>query len=914
MKRALTLLMACWFGLAYAQDREAAIWHFGQFAGLDFNSLVPQSLNDGVMDTDEGCATISTEEGNLLFYTDAEIAYNRLHRRMPGSRALSGSSFSTQSSIIVPKPGFPNFYYLFITDDYDTVDTILWKGDGLNYFEVNMTGPGSISSRGEHLITYDTTDRFERELKCSQKLTAIKDSCEDIYWVITHFKDSFYAFKVDENGVDETPVVSKIGPNIFLGAYAGNAKGQIKMSPDGTKLAMATFMNNVDPSGHSPGSLYLFDFNIATGAISNEQKLMDDDFVFAYGVEFSPDSKKLYATVSSYKNGNVPPSGHSNNGSVLVQVDLENNLSYKRIYDSPDDPTALQLAIDGKIYHAHVQRRHLGVINNPKEVGAACNYVEDGLALGRSSKKGLPSFIQSYFQVRVEYEDACEGDGTKLSTNYLPEPDNIRWEFGDGSPPLDTTDKDIEHIYTVAGTYIATATITKGTDVETYTKEIKVTEHPFVRTAELTQCDSDGDGIADFNLNEAASLINPDPTLTYGFFITERQAIGNSNKIEDAHSFSNAMASQLFVRAENELGCFNITTLDLRVVSTAIPDSFNLEVKACDDSVDGGYADGIGTFDFSGATASILALFPPTRPLTVSYYESEENALSETNAIEPMKYRNKKSPFLQNIWVRVDGSDANDCIGLGQHVTLVIDEAPRFDLLTNLEICSNQLPYTISPTNPAESYTYRWLDTEGNLLGSDQSYDIQQEGTYTLIATKTDGTGCEAFKTIEVSSIEPPVVTDLIVDGLISLQSNVIVELETYENFEFSIDNPFGPYQDSNVFQNVPPGVHKAFVRDVNGCETVEKAFSVIGHPAFFTPNGDNQNDYWQIQGINAELQSQSLVYIYDRYGNLLAQVDPASPGWDGTLNGRPLPSSDYWFSVSLEDGRFFRGHFALKR
>ncbi len=901
-------------GLASAQDREAAIWHFGQYAGLDFNSLVPQSLSGAVSDTFEGTTTIATEEGRLIFYADGENAYNSSHRPLSGSRFLVGSTTSTQSAIIVPDPSNPTNYFLFTTDDYETADTIIWTGSGLNYYNVGMAGPGSIRDEVNHLITYDPNNRFERALKCSQKLTAIKDPCEEIYWLITHFKDAFYAFKIDENGVNETAIVSHVGPVMELGKPLLNFKGQIKMSPDGTKLAMANFQNGVDKESHSPGSLYLFDFNVATGQVSNAQRLMDDDFVFAYGVEFSPDSKKLYATVSSFKNGNVPPSGYFNDGSVLVQVDLENNNRYQKIADSPVDPTALQLGIDGKIYHAQTQRRYLGVINNPKEVGVACNYVEDGLSLGRTSLKGLPAFVQSFFQVRVEYEEACVNDVTKLSTNYLPDPDNIAWDFGDGSPILNTVDKSPEHVYSSAGTYSVTATITKGTDVETYTKEVEVTAIPPANPAELVQCDLDGDGISDFNLFEAASLINAGPDLTYSFHYSLREARGSSNPIPNAHAYSNDLGSQLFVRVQNELGCYNVATLDLRIVSTAIPSDFNLEVRACDDGVDNNYSDGIGTFDFSGATATVLSLFPSNSNFEVRYFTSSENALSELDPIDPTAYRNVSSPGRQDIWVRVDGTNQNACIGLGQHISLVVDDGPIFDLDPHLEVCLKQLPYTVSPRNQQGIYTYEWMDSGGNILGTDQSFGIPQAGTFTLKATMTDGTGCEAFRTIEVATIDPPEILGVKVDGLISLQTTATVEMAEYEDFEFSLDTPLGPFQSSNIFQNVPPGVHKAYARDINGCDVVEAEFSVIGHPAFFTPNNDNINDYWQIQGISEDIQAQSIVFIYDRYGNLLAQVNPASSGWDGSWNGQPLPASDYWFSVSLEDGRSFKGHFTLKR
>ncbi|WP_431122136.1 T9SS type B sorting domain-containing protein [Flagellimonas flava] len=914
MKRALLILMAFWTSLAFSQDREAAIWHFGQYAGLDFNSLVPRSLTDSATDTFEGTTTISTDEGRLIFYADGESAHNSSHRLISGSRFLIGSTRSTQSAIIIPDPSNPTNYFLFTTDDYETVDTVVYTGSGLNYYNVGMAGPGSIRNQVNHLITYDPSNRFERALKCSQKLTAIKDPCEEVYWLVTHFKDSFYAFKIDENGVNETPVVSQVGPAVELGRPFMNFKGQIKMSPDGTRLAMANFQNGVDKESHAPGSLYVFDFNVLTGVVSNEQKLMDDDFVFAYGVEFSPDSKKLYATVSSFNNGNVPPSGFFNNGSMLVQVDLEDNNNYQKIADSPVDPTDLQLAIDGKIYQAHIQRRYLGVINNPKEVGASCNYVEDGLSMGRASQKGLPAFVQSFFQVRVEYEEACVGDNTKLSTNYLPDPDNIEWDFGDGSPVLNTLDKSPEHVYTSAGTYLVSATITKGAEVETYTKEVEVTSLPLANPAELVQCDPDGDGFSEFNLFEAASLINATEGLTYSFHETERGARASTSVIANPETYSNALGNQLFVRVENELGCFDVTTLDLRVVSTAIPSGFQLEVRACDDGVDNNYADGIGTFDFSSATAAIMALFPANSNFEVSYYVSSEDALSETNPLDPTQYRNVGSPNRQDIWVRVDGADQNACIGLGQHITLAIDEGPIFDLEPSIEVCLNQLPYPISARNPQDNYTYEWMDAEGNILGTNQNFGVPAAGTYTLKATMTDGTGCEAFSTIEVTTIDPPEILDVKVDGLVSLQTTATVELASFDNFEFSLDDPLGPFQSSNVFQNVPPGVHMAYARDINACEVVEYQFSVIGHPAFFTPNNDSVNDYWQIQGISADIQSQSMVYIYDRYGNFLAQVDAASEGWDGSWNGKPLPASDYWFTVFLEDGRSFKGHFTLKR
>ena len=79
-----------------------------------------------------------------------------------------------------------------------------------------------------------------------------------------------------------------------------------------------------------------------------------------------------------------------------------------------------------------------------------------------------------------------------------------------------------------------------------------------------------------------------------------------------------------------------------------------------------------------------------------------------------------------------------------------------------------------------------------------------------------------------------------------------------------------------------------------------------------FFPNADGFNDTWRIIGIETLPASQ--IHIFDRYGKLLKQISPGSTGWDGTYNGRALPSSDYWFSLVLQDGRQFKKSFSLKR
>ena len=61
-----------------------------------------------------------------------------------------------------------------------------------------------------------------------------------------------------------------------------------------------------------------------------------------------------------------------------------------------------------------------------------------------------------------------------------------------------------------------------------------------------------------------------------------------------------------------------------------------------------------------------------------------------------------------------------------------------------------------------------------------------------------------------------------------------------------------------------------------------------------------------------------SEVYFFNRFGKVVAQINIDNQGWDGTYNGKILPSDDYWFSAKLTDrtGKFkeIQGHFALLR
>lgn len=132
--------------------------------------------------------------------------------------------------------------------------------------------------------------------------------------------------------------------------------------------------------------------------------------------------------------------------------------------------------------------------------------------------------------------------------------------------------------------------------------------------------------------------------------------------------------------------------------------------------------------------------------------------------------------------------------------------------------------------------------------------------------------------------------------------------------YEYTIKDEEGPYQESPVFQNLPTGPIKVFIRNQSGCGSISGEATIIAYPKFFTPNGDQVNDFWQLDGLSSEFEVQTPIFIFNRFGSLVAQIEPTSSGWDGNYRGKPLSSSDYWFSVELDNGEMLKGHFALKR
>ncbi len=181
---------------------------------------------------------------------------------------------------------------------------------------------------------------------------------------------------------------------------------------------------------------------------------------------------------------------------------------------------------------------------------------------------------------------------------------------------------------------------------------------------------------------------------------------------------------------------------------------------------------------------------------------------------------------------------------------------------------------------------------------------VSGPGTYTV--TVTNQQNCSSVKTFTVTEKITPVISTISIKD-----TEVTIKTVMPGDFEYSVDGT--NYQPSNIFIVDKPGINTAFVREKNGCGSDKKDFIIIIVPAFFTPNNDNHNDLWIISGM--VLYPKSKAAIFDRFGKLVCELNQNNYSWNGTYKGLPLPSSDYWYVLKIDDGfPEIHGHFSLIR
>ncbi len=777
--RALYILSMILWSLGLCAQQEAAVWYFGRNAGLDFNAGAPVPLTNGALNTYEGSASISDTNGNLLFYTDGITVWNRNHVPMPNGTGLLGDPSSTQSGIIVPKPGNPNSYYVFTVGEVD-------NPVGMHYSEVDMTqngGLGAVVNKNVFLIA-----------PTSEKLTAVQHANGTDYWVITHGweNQAFHAYLVSATGVSNTPITSNVGidlANPGPGKSRRNAIGYLKVSPDGTKLGVV----------YSNVGAELLSFNPATGVVSNPITLSTERGI--YGVEFSPDSNVLYLSYIFYVGFNFQLRANvyqydvsgGNQATIQASATLVSPIQTIEI-------GALQLGIDGKIYVAQFDQTYLGVINNPNTLGIGCNYIENGISLaGRQSSLGLPPFVQSFFLSGILAQNFCLGDATEFSVTSSDPIISISWDFGDGNVSVLESPA---HTYAASGTYTVSVTVTTASDTATETKEITISVVPVANTVTNVEvCQTDTIYHLDLSTLDAQVLgAQAASDFTINYFVSQADANTNTNVLAQPTTF-NRGTTTVYARISNNQnnGCYDTTSFDV-IVKKAPELGTVFDWVVCDDDGDNLY-----TYDFSTKDTEVLNGEDPL-VFDLAYFPTQADADAATNAL-PSNYTNTLTS--ETIFYRVQNNTYPDCFETGSFGVEVIGQVVA-NQPSNMQACDDdndgfstfdlttqetQIIGAQTASSIVVSFHASQTDADANTnplnAGNYTNTAAYQETIYVRVSNVSD-TSCYDTTTFDVLIFDTPVLGD-ISDWLICDDNN-----DGLYNFNFSL-------MDAEIFNGLDP-------------------------------------------------------------------------------------------------------------
>ncbi|MWW25808.1 T9SS type B sorting domain-containing protein [Algibacter lectus] len=374
----------------------------------------------------------------------------------------------------------------------------------------------------------------------------------------------------------------------------------------------------------------------------------------------------------------------------------------------------------------------------------------------------------------------------------------------------------------------------------------------------------------------------------------------------------------------------------ITVLNDTILANQNLETyNVCDDTpeTDNNTTNNTTVFDLSIQDNNVLNGLDNTI-YSVSYYPTFEDAEQKSNTL-PNLYENTINP--QTIYARVDNNSPGSTCHAITELGLMVESLPYIQLEESYLICVDTNGIAIDdstviniPLNKPE-YSFSWY-YNGIIIPNETEPSLtpNQSGEYNLIVTDmVSPFMCSNNYTIIVEASAPPQLSYELTpafanmhDVTVTATASEISTITTNHTFSLNDGSPqLGTINSdgtsSYTFTNIKPGYNVVTANNIDGCGENSIEILVIDYPLYFTPNSDGYNDTWNIYSIDT--QPDAIIYIFDRYGRLLKQLNPKGKGWDGTYNGNLMPTNDYWFTVEYREPKtnerkIMKAHFTLKR
>jgi len=343
-------------------------WIFGKNCNINFEY---EKVNNNNLyfefNSEEGISSITNLNDNNIFCSNGIQLFDK-NGIIENGDSLFGHLSSTQSNLILKVPENNNYVIFTVSN--------LGKQIGLNYSLIEYD-----NNRNKYIVK---NKNKQLQQTVTERLSSTNHLNDIDKWICVKGwrNNSFYTFKLTKKGVDSIPIISQVASEVN-NLTSLNTLGQMKFSPNGNLLAMATSGSNL---------VEIFDFDKYTGKLLLKYSFSDKRFNSPYGVEFSPDNNLLYISYQVNKSSIV-----QYNLKNIFKNSIENSSNIISTFDEDYYYGSLQLTPDYNICVANFDSNHLDVILLPNSIDN-CKYVINGISLGKNKcQYGLPNCNSSEF-------------------------------------------------------------------------------------------------------------------------------------------------------------------------------------------------------------------------------------------------------------------------------------------------------------------------------------------------------------------------------------------------------------------------------------------------------------------------------------------------------------------------------------
>jgi gliding motility-associated-like protein len=243
---------------------------------------------------------------------------------------------------------------------------------------------------------------------------------------------------------------------------------------------------------------------------------------------------------------------------------------------------------------------------------------------------------------------------------------------------------------------------------------------------------------------------------------------------------------------------------------------------------------------------------------------------------------------------------SNGCLGTDT-VSVIVNSGVGISAGIDTTVCQgNQV--TLSGSGGSN---YNWSG------GINNNTPFVPSNSQDYVLTALSSNGCLGTDTVSVT-VNPRPLVSAGNDQSICEGDNVTLTASGAETYSWSngiLDGvAFGPPFGTTTYTLTGIGE--------NGCIDTDEVVVTSNYcfeiPGALSPNSDNNNDTWEITGL--QNHPNAIISVFDRWGQKVYEGTSTSVPWNGKYQEKDLPTADYYYVIELGNGNNYNGVVTLKR